>query len=253
MVRKIVMLLNELSRISECRDCDKSFESRLIRGAWLVRCPTCADIAQRRPSVVIERRQLFSQLVLVESLPGAWKRFQASPKDEGCWEIKRKGSQYGAAWSGRVDMFSGDALPPRVGQVALFEEIEALHRLRSESEKVGRYAPNGIRLTYNIEHRLPPQSEKGREIIDRHRYVRLSSPGAIALNPEELPKLIWLSCYSKTTLKGFGRQFEYQLIGSPLWKKEVTGGVRSGRAYTESVLAIVDDDHPLEVKEVFDR
>ncbi|MBD0265535.1 MAG: hypothetical protein ICV78_23295 [Tolypothrix sp. Co-bin9] len=214
----------DLSQVKTCRNCGREFMSYFTRGAWLCRCPQCSDVQQRRPSVVQERNLVYQQICKLESLPKAWERFQASQKDAGCWKIELRGGDWGASWLGRVDIYSLDLIPPAPGQIVLFEELESVHKINQQNALV----------------------------LEKRKYVRISAAG-MQLVSEDSPRLIWLQARSKTTLKGVGRQYRYDIVGSPLWEWRVKGGVRSGRSWIEGALAIVDNDHPLIVQEVFNR
>ncbi|MBD2503953.1 hypothetical protein [Anabaena azotica] len=212
-----------LSQVKVCRDCSQEFMSYFTRGAWLCRCPQCSDVAQRRPSVVQERNLVYSRICKLESLPKSWQRFQASPKDAGCWKIELKGGDWGATWLGRIDIYSLDTIAPHSGQIVLFEELESVHKILQQNAVV----------------------------LEKRKYVRISAAGM--QSTENLPRLVWLQARTKTTLKGYGRQYRYDIVGSPLWEWRVKGGVRSGRSYIEGALAIVDDEHPLMMKEIFNH
>jgi hypothetical protein len=210
-------------QIKNCVSCGKEFQSFWVRGAQLLRCPTCADIKQGRPSVIVDRGIDFSQIVKIESLPSYWESFQSSKKDFACWKQSIKGSLFGVSWDGRIDIYSQDVIPPKPGDIALFESCVAVHRRENMLNR-----PLEIR-----------------------EYFRLNSAG---MQPDrEFPSLVWLTAGWKTTIKGLGRQWRNELVGSPIWESRICGQVRTGRSGTVGSLAIVDASHPLEVKEVFDR
>lgn len=217
------MLINSDIKFRVCRECGSEFPSYFVRGAWLCRCPQCSDVKQRRPSVIQERNLVYSQICKLESLPKSWQRFQANSKDAGVWKIQLKGGDWGASWLGRIDIYSHDLIPPTSRQTVLFEELESIHKINQTNAVV----------------------------IEKRKYIRLSNVGM--QDSDNLPKLVWLQARSKTTLKGLGRQYKYEIVGSPLWEWRVQGGVRSGRSYIEGVLAVVDDEHTLIVKEIFNH
>lgn len=212
------------SKMMTCRDCGEEFQSFLVRGFWMSRCPTCLDKAQHRPTVVVERVALSEPLLcVVESLPGGLQQARADGKrDVPFWKLVVKGSDFGARWNGRIDIFSRENIVS--GDVVLLTEMKSVHRRDGD----------------------------GGEVIERRKYVRLDKADASEVDVAALPRLVWRVANTKTTLKGYGRQYCNKLDGSPLWERRVSGGVRSGRMYTVAALAVVDDDHPLSVLNVFD-
>lgn len=215
------MLISQNFEIANCATCGKQFQSYLVRGAKLRRCPTCADIKQGRPSIVVDRGIDFHQIIKIENLPGSWQVFQATRKDAPCWKISVKGDMFGVSFSGRIDIFSHDVVPPKPGDAALFESCVSVHRRED----------------------LPDRPLEIRE------YFRLSNAGMQA--EEELPRLIWLTAEYKTTIKGLGRQYKNSLVGSPVWEHRISGQCRTGRYGGTGAMAIVDDAHPLWVREDF--
>jgi hypothetical protein len=221
-ILKNTMISTEF-QIKNCSSCGKKFQSFWVHGVQLRRCPTCADIKQHRPSVIIDRGVDFSAIVKVKSLPSEWQVFQSNKKDFACWKQSVKGEQFGASWDGRIDLYSQDTIPPKPTDIALLESCVAVHRREDMPDRP----------------------------IEIRTYFRLNSAGMQPSN--ELPELIWLTAGWKTTIKGLGRQWRNELVGSPIWESRISGQVRTGRMGTIGSLAIVDESHPLEVKEVFDR
>lgn len=214
-------MLSQEFEIKNCISCGKLFQSFWLRGTQLKRCPTCQDIKQNRPSVIVERGIDFEQIVKIESLPAGWELFQSGKKDFPCWKISKKGEEFGASWNGRIDIFSQDQTPPKVGDIALFESCVSVHR-RTD---------------------LPDHP------IEIRNYFRLSAAGM----QQPTANLIWLTANWKTTIKGFGRQYQNELVGAPIWEQRISGQVRTGRLGCVGSLAIVDEDHPLLIQNVFDN
>lgn len=219
------MKISSLSESKKCVSCGIEFHSCWVRGAVLLRCPTCADIKQNRPSVVVDRGIQFSQICEIELLPADWELFKATPKDAPCWKISIKGNIWGVNWEGRIDIFSHDSIPPQPGNVVLLESCVTIHQRSDMAEK-----PLEIR-----------------------EYLRLSQVGQFPDTGGQIPKLIWLTATKKQTIKGLGRQYSYSLVGSPIWEKRISGGYRSGRKITTGALALVDTEHPLWVREDFNH
>jgi len=231
-----------------CRMCGSEFFARCWRGTFPAFCPTCQDIRQKRPSIVVEREMLFGPLVVeIESLPGEWSSYRAAKRDLPCFKMTVKGRKFGASWRGRIDIFA--PVPWKKGDVVEFSEVESVHLVRYKKQ----FRPTIYGGKVLVKSRLPLDSDEGEMELERRLYIRLdpAPPGAGASG--ELPKLVWSVASYKTTLKGLGRQYRYRHVGCPLWSTSVHGAVRSGRAGAEGVLAIVDDEHPLKVECVFDR
>lgn len=214
-------MLSQEFEMKNCVSCGKLFQSFWIRGAQLKRCPTCQDIKQGRPTINIERGIDFEQVVKIESLPGQWEVYQADRKDFPCWRIVRKGSDFGVSWDGRIDIYCQDVVSPKVGDVVLFEACVSVHRRTDMPDRP----------------------------IEIRNYFRLSAAGM----QQPTARLIWLTADWKTTIKGLGRQYRNELVGAPIWEQRISGQVRTGRLGCVGALAIVDDEHPLSVKNVFDR
>lgn len=199
-------------------------------------CPKCLDIRQERPDVTIDRKEIFSVLCRVSSLPGEWQRVER-PNDFPGWRQIVKGQRFGASWSGRIDLWTIAVEPPRTGDVVYLREMEVTKKVAMafwERATLEHGTVSGYRQV--------PLGTGGDVIEEERRYIRLDPA------PERDPgkkELVWTTAYTKTTLKGLGRRFHAHLEGNPLWYQYVSGGVRSGRLGTEAWLAVVDPDHPV--------
>ncbi len=242
-----------------CPDCGKEFESHMYRGAWLARCPACADVAQMRPSICIERRILAGPFLCVVGRLPAWEKAETGQHDDNyCWKFVIHGCDFGVVYDGRIDVFS--RRPYAEGDVVEMVEIEALHKkvVVQEARPTSPFTqlkggPASISRTTTwrpLLHEAAPDGAE--EIIETRRYVRLDEPEMKGEQLRYLPVLVYRVAHSKTTLKGRGRQYANELRGAPLWEKRCSGGCRSGRIHYEAALALVDHDHPLEVVNVFD-
>jgi len=227
-----------------CQKCNATFKvdvatfAALKFEAFPKHCPTCLDRKQRRPEVVESRETLFSTVVqLDKAIAGlGWEEFQAQEGDRKVFQSVLKGKRFGADWYGRIDLYSHIGLP-EPGQICVFSEkiVKKTVWVQKWTRMTMHHGPvSGYR-------RCAPDAEGAEERQEEDRYcVLLPADG---LEPEG--RLVFISAYSKTTLKGFGRQFHANLRGTPLWYKEIRGGVRSGRAYTVAWLAVVNPDHPV--------
>lgn len=246
------------SETRTCRECGQEFESRIIRGFWMSRCPECADVRQHRPSAVKERTVVTEPIMcVIESLPGDWQQFATGQHDDQpCVRLVVKGDRYGVSWSGRIDIYAHTLWQP--GDVVWLTEMEVVHRVKVVEERRPTSPFTqlaGGPVAKIVQKKVPLYQRDGEEIIETRRYVRLDNVRDDEM-PEDLsvlPRLVWREAHSKTTIKGFGRQYANQLRGAPLWEKRISGGCSTGRIHSEGALALVDDDHPLEVVNLFDN
>ena len=222
----------------------KRFERKGVKAPQ--RCPKCLDLEQHRPSVCVERQEVWCSLPCeVVNLPEKWEEFHTgAPHDLPCWKMVVKGSQFGASWAGRIDLFA--PRPIEIGETVLIREREAHHlvkrTLRTKGIGIASGVP-GATLTVEDEHPYAEAPEEAEEVLKEHRYL--------LLHPIEEPaecRMVWATAHTKTTLKGLGRQYGANLNGLPLRKWEISGGVRSGRKHTTAWLAVVDQAHPVFVK-----
>jgi len=210
------------------------------------RCPRCQDIRQARPSVVEERRELATfGPVEVVNLPGEWGEYHTGVEgDYPRYRIDIKGQAYGASWNGRIVIYAPHPVAP--GEVVTIREMEATHRFREEAVEVVHVQKTVDDPPTHWEvHPHSVTSAEGEEALRTRRYLVLE-PAPAGTEPKG--KLVWATAYTKTTLKGFGRQYWAKVGGNPIVQWAVTGGYRSGRASTTGVLAVVDSDHPLTVE-----
>jgi len=202
------------------------------------RCPKCVDLAQRRPSVVVERRLLnvYDGIELVSLPPGEWQDVKAWEKDVPAFKLVIKGSRYGASWSGRIDLFA--PAPPQAGDVVSVREMEAKHLIKVRREQRGTLEHGKV----TVEKELPITADdpEAEDVIRVRRYLTIEP-----FDGEPTSKLVWAEAHTKTTLKGLGRQYRARVEGIPVAKWVISGGYRSGRAHTVGVLAVVNQDHPL--------
>jgi len=231
-----------------CRRCSDPFVFYRSPVPWensAKTCPECTDRIQARPSVIMERRVLnFFSPVLVKSLPkNDWVLTDTGYHfDKGLYKIDVSGKPYGASWSGRIVIYSNKIIAP--GDIICIREMQAVHKVK----KIRYARPTMEHGTIMQEQTVPLQSENEEAFESRefHPYL-VFEKFEIHENPVML-SLSWISRYSKTTLKGFGRQYRYKIdtsIAVAAWS--VSGGVRSGRAHTESVLAITTPENPVVV------
>lgn len=203
-------------------------------------CPTCLDKNQNRPDITISRKAIFETKVKIVSLPSChWERVQ-DPKNDNLNPVYHavvKGSHFGAEWNGRIDLWAIMPEPPKVGQVVKLTEME-VEKIVTKEKWSRETMHHGTVQGYK---QVPLGIENTEEFKEKRNYVRLEPVEAD--KNTNYPELFWVEAYSKTTLKGLGRQYHVSLSGSPIWKKEISGGYRSGRASTTAWLTIVDVDN----------
>lgn len=223
------------------------------------RCPTCADVRQHRPQVVLARQELWADDIKVgrsaaELLRGL-AEFRPRDSDKPCWRLVVKGDRYGASWSGRIDVYS-HVEPVRLGagEVVHLAHMEVRHRVwvqpwtrptmeHGTASGYRRVPPPGAETeTAPVATRSGETLGEPEEREETSQYVALlpSSSGS-----DPAGTLVWATARTKTTIKGLGRQYYAALEGSPLWSLRVSGGVRSGRESTDAILAVVEEGNPL--------
>ena len=230
----------------KCSVCSKDFNfaptSYDIMGlrAMPKRCPACNDERQGRPSICVERICVYSEIVkvgvsAVELLQKMWlmekedQHFEST--DFQCWSLAVKGGWFGASWQGRIQLFS--YIDPQ-----LIVPGSHLHLREMVSKKKAwvKKEDENIRLAWG--------DVEGKESVVEDSYIVIE-PLAGA-DPKLL--LVWAEAHTKTTIKGFGRQYHSHLSGGPtVWEKRVHGECRSGRYGADAALAIVDPSATLVV------
>ncbi len=230
-----------------CRECRKYFVFYPAKlpgdGALPKVCSTCQDVRQSRPSVVVERREIavYDAVEIVGLPPAEWQEFQGTETDDPAYKIDVRGKKFGADWNGRIIIYA--AQPYSIGEIVSIRYMEATHRVKAVSEE--RETVYG---KVQVEKILPMTAEEGDEKLFTGQYLVLEK----ARKEEVVGKLVWAEAHTKTTLKGFGRQYWAEVSGQPLAEWRVSGGVRSGRAHTTGVLAVVREEHPLIIQKTGD-
>lgn len=227
-----------------CQKCSEEFQMNPFHFATMgfkdlpKRCPKCTDIVQGRPSVVIERNCLnvYDGVEVISLPPGEWQKTEGGRKDVSSFQLAVKGRRFGAAWDGRIDLFTTSI--PRIGDVVSVREMESRHLVKVREEEK-QTLHNGVVV---IEKVLPITSDdpNAREVVRHRRYLVVEPFEGSAIS-----RLVWVEAHTKTTLKGFGRQYWTEIKNVSIASWSVSGGVRSDRAHTTGVLAIVDHDHPV--------
>ena len=248
--------MKHLTETRICKRCEEEFESDFKRGTWQAYCPTCRSYRDHRPSHVIERKVVAGPFrCVIESLPGRLIEFKARKSDgHASWRLTVKGAEFGAAWEGRIDIFATRDFRP--GQVVEVTEVEVTHdvkivevtRQTSPFTQL-RGGPNEV--THRERLPIDFKTPSAEIVTETRRYIRIDAAQATDEEAATLPRLVWKEAAWKTTLKGFGRQYRYEFDGAPIAMWSVRGSARTGRFGCAAALAIVDDQHPLDVVEKF--
>lgn len=210
-------------------------------------CPTCQDRIQGRPSRILERKELNRwEGIEIQSLPGEWQVFDSEfQTDDACYKIDVKGERYGASWSGRIVIYGKEEF--KTGDIINIREMEAIHKVKRVS-----HTTKNIYGDVNTHINDIPLQENHKQSMIDNVYVdddARSYRHYLVFERSDSPKqcnLHWIKKYSKTTLKGYGRQYKYSIDATTAitcWS--IRGGARSGRYYTVGVLAITNQDHPV--------
>lgn len=257
MAAEIAALTAELT----CHTCGEQFRVGLLslvdKGIRYMptHCPACMDKRQRRPVVAVHTECVRKwPAVRIHSLPCEWTKFRAREDDLPDWKISVRGERYGAHWSGRVDMRAPHHSfhnPPTVGDVVSVWEMKGDREVMVLKYTVPtlHYGPSPrqryLPVTATREEIAAAEAETGgnaERITETRTWLSLGSPMAEAADRV----LLWLEAYSKTTLKGFGRQYAAGLHldgAEAVW--EVSGGCRSGRYGTQAALVICAPGAPI--------
>lgn len=220
--------------------CGKTFVVHHDLPTGQTHCPTCLDKRQHRRSVVLSRERVAEFAgVRIDSLPGEWQAFRGRKKDREQFVIDVPGSVFGSSWSGRIVVRAYQIFRP--GDTVLVRVMRAVHEVRVKYESRQRNNWQGAALgespvsEYQKRIVLPYHNEEGELEQETREYIVLES---CEREPEY--RMVYASSRTKTTLKGLGAQYEGRLDASKaVWSVSCSGGMRSGRAETVAVLAVL--------------
>jgi|GEM_PF-3270928 hypothetical protein len=242
-------------------------------------CPRCASLRHERRVGVVEARKCLEEyhgVKIISDLP-SWVPVHTRAGD--ALKSVTKGSKGGASWSGRIDIWArgfgekppayGDlvdvrvmesTIAPKKGVVQkridnLFGVItkQATEEARVQRDKIYEEEKRSVEIEDilpGIRQDVIARFREELSVVETHKYIVLTPTDPAKLLEEERNAnrmLVFQPAYSKTTLKGLGRQFHASLdtenvisvLGS------ASGSARSGRFGTHYVLAVVSPDHPL--------
>jgi len=233
------------ARVAVCLCCGKKF-LYYHEGTPQKRCPICTDQKQARPSIVQKRELLnYYDGVEIVSLPSKWEHMPPKGvRDDSFFKMTIKGSQYGADWLGRIDIFASE--PFKKEDVISIREMEVKHeiKIKKKTRQTMKYG------TVEIEEEFPVTTAENdvESIIRSRRYLRFERSEEF-----QTSHMVYATAYTKITLKGLGRQFRAVVEDETCIASWIIyGGVRSGRAHTTGILAIVSPDHPLMITKTGD-
>lgn len=233
-----------------CDNCTNPFQVYQRRAQLQKLCPTCTDRQQGRPSVVLNRQALaIIDGVRVHSLPDEWEIFVANEqRDEPEWRMTVFGATYGEAWNGRIVIHARRPFAP--GDVMRLRHMQAVHEVKAATW----WKPTSPQTAFNggpraVQRRdtYPPHwademiaAQYDHPVVvsletEVHEYIVLEPTTAA---PDKA--LMWLEASTKHTFKGLGAQYA-EKVEAPdaIWRMSVSGGLRSGRARTVGVLAVL--------------
>jgi hypothetical protein len=211
-------------------------------------CPTCNDREQGRPTIVLQRETIWDGVIRIGESASHLLRdlqpFCAQAGDSPCWKMTVKGARYGHDWHGRLDIYS------HVDPSLLVQDAVVLGAYSRAVKEVWIQTEQRQTMEHGIcrvRHRVDPATEGAEKKVEEDTYFVIL-PIANGEVPVPIGSLVYAKAYSKTTLKGFGRQFSAAIHGTPIWGFDFFGGYRSGRAGTATMLAVQADDAPLTVE-----
>jgi len=260
--------------VRNCNVCHEDFVAVEVEGRMPVVCQRCNSLMKaRRVGVVEDRKCLgtYRGVEVITDLP-AWNFVNTHTGP--CFKSDTKGSQGGASWSGRIVIWArgfGERPPQKGDRVNIrlmessvmpktctinkrLDELAApIHKQAQElAESRAADGSNSSMETLVADARWETRRRFGEEMraLETRRYVVLEPATPDELSDDEREARLMLAfaqAYSKTTLKGLGRQFHASLdtenvisvLGS------ASGTCRSGRFGTAYVLAVVSPTHPL--------
>lgn len=244
-----------------CKSCEKTFTVGLLalvdKGIRYMptHCPACLDKRQRRPVVAVHTECVREwPAVSIHSLPCEWEKFRARPDDLPDWKITVRGERYGAQWDGRIDMRAPHHAfhnPPAVGDVVSVHEMKGNREVMILRYTVPtlHYGPSPrqkyLPVTATREEIAAAEAETGgtaERVTETRTWLALGS--TMAETADRV--LLYMEAFSKTTLKGFGRQYAAGLslnAAEAAW--ELSGGCRSGRYSTQAALVICAPGAPI--------
>jgi len=244
-----------------CRSCGKPFAVGLLslidKGIRYVptHCPACLDKRQGRPVVAVHTECVREwPAVRIHSLPCAWEKFRGRDTDLPDWKISVRGARYGASWSGRIDIRAPHHAfhnPPAAGDVVSVREMKGDREVMILRYTVPtlHYGPSPrqkyLPMTASREEIAKAEADTGGKVdwvTETRTWLSLGSPMAETADRA----LLWMEAYSKTTQKGFGRQYAAGLnldAAEAMWC--VSGGCRSGRYSTQAALVICAPGAPI--------
>lgn len=257
------------TEVRKCNICERDFLAVEIEGKMPVVCQECNTTMKAGRAGIVKDRQCLEthRVEIITDLP----EFRAvnTPREK-CFKADLKGSQGGASWSGRIVIWArgfgekppqkGDRVNVRLMVSSIMPKTRTINKrldelagpIRKQAQELAESRAadgyNSSMETLVADARWETRCRFGEElrVIETHRYIVLE-PVTPENEEHEALMLAFAQAYSKTTLKGLGRQFHASLdtdnVVSVLGS--ASGTCRSGRFGTTYVLAVVSPTHPL--------
>jgi len=227
-----------------CSGCGSTFEwsSEFYAQKGLavppLRCPTCADarlgkddhhtVKARKALHVFDCVDVYQA---IQSLAWTYVEEQGGQSIKPYRRAMVRGRQFGASWSGRIDVFDQRSDPA--------SHLARVRVMRTE-HKAGR-AETGYRVTGPC---YPWYSKTAYEWRNSSTWEYVVLDDAVGGVPE--CRLVFAYAIQKWNRSDSVR-------GNPLWRRDCSGQSRSGMHSGQAVLAVVDEEHPLFERRVQDR
>lgn len=229
-----------------------------------LRCPTCADIKYRAPSIVLSHEVIWERTVTLGFQP-EWE--PAGDLRNAGFKYSEKGSQFGANWAGRFDLHA-PMTAWQQGASVLLRHMWSHHLVRVEQLPRNNYirrvpiaqgvaretVRQWVEMASNVaisEGGAHPWNERarvfGRVQLTDGTYLKIETRPYYVLWPATEPAsgtLVRIESGYKYTLKGFGAQWKIQTVWpvDTVIIETVSGGYRSGRRKWNVEYAIVPEN-----------
>lgn len=222
-----------------CILCQRSFVSRQDTQK---KCETClGEQRQKKQHQITVDRRCLGSWICKNMLPRERFEVFTLPYKGSLSSLKAtfKGSEFGASWRGRIDIYvNGEK-----GKRNEFGFLEFPEYVRVRYMEVTKQSGIISEPNCNL------GQEDTLEYSSTNYYLSLDY-----LYPDEVEgleeieldqQIVYVKAYTKTTNKGLGRQFWAKLEGNPIYAWYMRGGARGGRFGTEAAIAIVNKNNPI--------
>lgn len=230
-------------QISICMNCGQSFEwfpewyaAKGLQAPPL-KCQRCCDQRQGKAAIhTVRERECLQEFPCCDVTQATERlNFEIIDQQDGrrIRPYRRaivKGRNFGASWSGRIDVFDQRSNPASLAHVRVMRTHHEAGAQMTGIRVTGPGYPWTSKTTYKWEH------------SNEWQYVALDD----ATDEEPTCRLVVVSAIQKWNR-------DDRITGKPLWSCSCSGSSRSGRHSGQATLAVVDADHPLTVTQVQDH